>query len=171
MHWARCLSRRTEKGRAYGRLTAKAVAVLEALLWAFHNAKSGLCFPSYERIAEAAGCARSSISGALHALESCGVLSWVHRLKRVRERRPDLFGEGFRIVPARTSNGYWFNDPSPAGQPIPPKANFQSGTPNQGCFLFPRGCLRQGRARPSRPGRGFAKKPAQGLDRRCAMRF
>ena len=48
MHWARCLSRRTEKGRAYGVVTAKALAVLEALLWAFHNAKSGLCFPSYE---------------------------------------------------------------------------------------------------------------------------
>jgi hypothetical protein len=54
MHWARCLARRTEKGRAYGVVTAKALAVLEALLWAFHNAKSGLCFPSYERIAEAA---------------------------------------------------------------------------------------------------------------------
>jgi Helix-turn-helix domain len=134
MHWARCLNRRTERGRAYGQLTAKAVAVLEALLWAFHNAKSGLCFPSYEKIAEAAGCARSSIAGALHALEACGVLSWVHRLKRVRERCSDLFGEGFRIVPARASNGYWFNDPSPAGQPIPPKANFQSGTPNQGFF-------------------------------------
>jgi hypothetical protein len=26
----------------------------------FHNAKSGLCFPSYETIAEAAGCARST---------------------------------------------------------------------------------------------------------------
>ena len=52
MHWARCLSRRTEKGRAYGVITAKAVAVLEALLWAFHNAKRGWCFPSYERIAE-----------------------------------------------------------------------------------------------------------------------
>jgi hypothetical protein len=50
---------RTEKGEAYGVITAKAVAVLEALLWGFHNAKSGLCFPSYERIAEAAGCARS----------------------------------------------------------------------------------------------------------------
>ena len=37
MHWARCLSRRTEKGRAYGIVTAKAVAVLEALLWVFHN--------------------------------------------------------------------------------------------------------------------------------------
>jgi hypothetical protein len=29
-------------------------------LWGFHNAKSGLCFPSYERIAEAAGSARST---------------------------------------------------------------------------------------------------------------
>jgi hypothetical protein len=85
MHWARCLSRRTEKGRAYGPITAKAVAVLEALLWAFHNARSGLCFPSYERIAEAAGCARSSITGALRALEDCGILSWVNRIKRVRE--------------------------------------------------------------------------------------
>jgi hypothetical protein len=45
MHCARCLSRRTEKGRAYGEITAKALAVLEALLWAFHNAKSGICFP------------------------------------------------------------------------------------------------------------------------------
>jgi hypothetical protein len=48
MHWARCLSRRTEKGRAYSRLTAKALAVPEALLWTFHNCRSGFCFPSYE---------------------------------------------------------------------------------------------------------------------------
>jgi hypothetical protein len=34
MHWARCLSRRIEKGRAYGEITANALAVLEALLWA-----------------------------------------------------------------------------------------------------------------------------------------
>ena len=45
MHWARCLTRRIEKGRAYGEITANALAVLEALLWAFHNAKSGICFP------------------------------------------------------------------------------------------------------------------------------
>jgi hypothetical protein len=51
MHWARCLARRTEKGKTYGQVTAKALAVLEALLWSFHNAKSGVCFPSYERIA------------------------------------------------------------------------------------------------------------------------
>ena len=46
MHLARCLSRRTEKGKAYGQITAKALTILEALLWSFHNAKSGLCFPS-----------------------------------------------------------------------------------------------------------------------------
>ena len=92
MHWARCLSRRTEKGRAYGVVTAKALAVLEALLWAFHNAKSGLCFPSYEKIAEAAGCARSTVAEAIKALEDAGVLSWVQRIKRVREQCPDPIG-------------------------------------------------------------------------------
>jgi hypothetical protein len=61
---ARCLSRRIEKGRAYGVVTAKALAVLEALLWAFHNAKSGLCFPSYEKIAEAAHCAQRARGAA-----------------------------------------------------------------------------------------------------------
>jgi AraC-like DNA-binding protein len=117
MHWARCLSRRTEKGRAYGIVTAKALAVLEALLWGFHNAKSGLCFPSYERIAEAAGCARSTVAEALKALEDAGVLSWVQRIKRVREACPDLLGDnGWRWRVLRTSNAYAFNDPSPAGE-------------------------------------------------------
>ena len=74
MHLARCLTRRTEPGKAYGVVTAKALAVLEALLWAFHNAKSGLCFPSYERIAEAAGCARSTVAEAIRALEDAGIL-------------------------------------------------------------------------------------------------
>ena len=50
MHWARCLCRGTEKGWACGQVSAKALTVLEALLWAFHNARSGLCFPSYETI-------------------------------------------------------------------------------------------------------------------------
>ena len=97
--------------------------MLEALLWAFHNAKSGLCFPSYETIAE-----------AIKALEDDGVLSWCHRLKRVRERCSDLFGEGYRIVPARTSNAYNFTDPSPAGRPTPPKSEKPTGTANQVYF-------------------------------------
>src|SRR5271157_244982 len=72
MHLARCLSRRTEKGRAYGVVTAKTLAVLQALLWSFHNSRSGLCFPSLDRIAEAAGCARSTVQLAMLALEDAG---------------------------------------------------------------------------------------------------
>ena len=74
MHRARALMHRTEKGKAYGQITAKALAVLEALLWGFHNARSGLCFPSYEKIAEKAGCARSTVAEALKALEAAGLL-------------------------------------------------------------------------------------------------
>jgi helix-turn-helix protein len=136
MHLARCLSRRTEPGRHYGQLTAKAVAVLEAILWTFHNAKSGLCYPSYEAIAEAAGCARSTVAEAIKALEEAGVLSWVHRLKRVRVACPDLFGgEGSRIVPQRTSNAYHFADlGTPAGRPNSPESEKPTGTPTQGFF-------------------------------------
>jgi hypothetical protein len=39
MHRARALMHRTEKGKHYGKLTAKYVAVLEALLWCFHKAQ------------------------------------------------------------------------------------------------------------------------------------
>jgi Helix-turn-helix domain len=96
MHLARALMRRTEVGKAYGQITAKALAVLEALLWSFHNAKSGLCFPSYERIAKAACCARSTVAEAIKALEDAGILSWVNRIKRVAETTPDLFGHRTR---------------------------------------------------------------------------
>ena len=145
MHWARCLSRRTEKGKAYGVVTAKALAVLEALLWAFHNARSGVCFPSYERIAEAAGCARSTVAEALRALEVAGVLSWVNRIKRVREPCSDLLGDqGWRWRVLRTSNAYAFNDPSPAGsQPNSSKSEKETGTLNQE-FFSPRRASRGG---------------------------
>ena len=136
MHWARCLSRRTEKGKAYGVVTAKALAVLEALLWAFHNARSGHCFPSYEAIAEAAHCARSTVAEAIKALEDAGVLSWVHRVKRVRERCGDLLGaNGWRWRVLRTSNAYNFRDPSPAAdRPNSTKSEKPTGTPNQEFF-------------------------------------
>ena len=136
MHWARCISRRTEKGRAYGEITAKALAVLEALLWAFHNAKSGLCFPSYEKIAEAASCARSTVAEAIKALEDAGVLSWVHRIKRVREAAPDLFdGRGWRWRVNRTSNAYNFRDPGAATEaPVATKSEKPTGTANQAFF-------------------------------------
>jgi Helix-turn-helix domain len=137
MHWARCLSRRTEKGRAYGAVSAKALAVLEALLWAFHNAKSGVCFPSYETIAEAAGCARSTVAEAIKALDDAGILTWVQRVKRVRERCSDLLGaNGWRWRVLRTSNAYAFTDPSPASdRPNSSKSEKPTGTPNQDFIL------------------------------------
>jgi len=130
MFVARALMRRAEKGKAYGAITAKALAVLEALLWGFHNARSGLCFPSYAKIAERAGCARSTVAEALKALEAAGVMTWVHRLARVRERCADLFGkEGTRWRVIRTSNGYTFNDPKGAAdRGFSSKSDFPSGT-------------------------------------------
>ena len=130
MHYARALTHRTEKGKAYGAITAKAYDVLEALLWEFHNARSGLCFPSYEKIADRARCARSTVAEALKALEAAGVMTWVNRLVRIRERCPDLFGNmGSRIRVIRTSNGYSFNDPKGAAdRGFPCKSDFQSGT-------------------------------------------
>jgi DNA-binding transcriptional ArsR family regulator len=114
MHRARALSRRTEKGKHYGIITAKALDVLHALLWVFHNGRSGLCFPSYEAIAEKAGCARSTVGEHIKALEDAGLLTWVNRLVRVRERCEDLFGHmGSRVRVIRTSNGYQFRDPLP----------------------------------------------------------
>ena len=138
IHLARCLSRRTEKGRAYGQITAKALAVLDALLWGFHNAKSGLCFPSYEKIAEAACCARSTVAEAIKALEDAGLLTWVNRIVRIRERCEDLFGhQGSRVRVIRTSNGYQFNDPKGAAdRGFSSKSDFQSGTPIQESFLL-----------------------------------
>jgi AraC-like DNA-binding protein len=130
MTLARALMRRTEKGKAYGQVTAKALAVLEALLWGFHNARSGLCFPSYETIAARAGCARSTVAEAIKALEEAGLLTWVNRIKRVKERCEDLFGRfGTCVRVVRTSNGYRFNDPKGmASKGYPSKSDFPSGT-------------------------------------------
>ena len=74
---ARVLMRPIASGKHYGEITAKHFAVLQALLWSFHNAASGLCFPSYEAIAEKAGCARSTVAEAIKALEKAGLLTWV----------------------------------------------------------------------------------------------
>jgi hypothetical protein len=102
-----------------------ALDVLGALLWAFHNARTGCCFPSYERIAERAGCARSTVAEAIKALEGAGVLTWQNRITRIREACTDLFGRNawrWRVI--RTSNAYVFHDPAS-------KSDQRTGTPDQ----------------------------------------
>jgi hypothetical protein len=123
MTLARALSHRTEKGKAYGVVTAKFLAVLDALVWGFHNAATGRCFPSYEAIAQRAACARSTVYAAIYALEAAGILTWVNRIVRVRDWEDDLFGRArTRVRVVRTSNQYVLIDPRPS------KSEFPTGT-------------------------------------------
>jgi hypothetical protein len=124
--YARAWSRRNAKpGHRTGPVTRAFLDVLRALLWGFHNSRTGCCFPSYERIAERAECARSTVAEALKALEFAGMLTWQHRITRIREHCRDLFGHGgwrWRVI--RTSNAYCFRDPAS-------KSENRTGTQNQ----------------------------------------
>ena len=87
--------------------------VLKALLWRFHGADGGgRCFPSFERIAAAAKCHRDTVCEAIKALEAAELLTWVHRIARIRRHERDLLGllaTVWQVI--RTSNGYRFIDP------------------------------------------------------------
>jgi hypothetical protein len=125
--WDRQNRQPGQRGGAIGRA---ALDVLSALLWVFHNARSGCCFPSYERIAEKAGVARSTVAEAIKALEFAGVLTWQNRIVRIRERCRDLFGrDGWRWRVIRTSNAYVFRDPLSGG--FSSKSDQRTGTPDQ----------------------------------------
>jgi helix-turn-helix protein len=132
--YARAWSARNRlPGQHKGPITRAFLDVLGALLWGFHNSRSGVCFPSYEAIAEKAECARSTVAEALKALEWAGVLTWQHRITRIRERCRDLFGrEGWRWRVIRTSNAYIFRDQQVAvSGGFPSKSENPTGTQNQ----------------------------------------
>jgi hypothetical protein len=115
-------------------ITRAFLEVLQALLWGFHNSRSGVCFPSYAAIAIRAGCARSTVAEALKVLEWAGVLTWQHRITRIRERCTDLFGRTslrWRVI--RTSNAYVFRDPQQANSS---KSENPRGTRNQDAFIL-----------------------------------
>ena len=113
--WDRRHRQPGQRGGALGRAT---LDVLGALLWQFHNARTGCCFPSYERIASKAGCARSTVAEAIKVLEFAGVLTWQNRIVRIREHCRDLWGrEGWRWRVIRTSNAYVFRDHRPPPRP------------------------------------------------------
>src|ERR1700729_61382 len=132
--YARAWSARKRQDRQHrGPITRAFHDVLGALLWGFHNSRSGVCFPSYEAIAAKAECARSTVAEALKVLEWAGVLTWVHRIARIQVRERDLFGRWasrWRVI--RTSNAYVFHDPQarPAGIPASKSGN-RLGTQNQ----------------------------------------
>src|SRR6478672_9033374 len=126
-------ARHRQPGQHKGPITRAFLEVLEALLWGFHNARTGCCFPSYEAIAAQAECARSTVAEALKALEWAGVLTWQNRIARIQVRERDLFGRWasrWRVI--RTSNAYVFCDPQqhPEGVPASKPEN-PPGTQNQ----------------------------------------
>jgi hypothetical protein len=126
-------ARNRQPGQHKGPITRAFLDVLEALLWGFHNSRSGCCFPSYEAIAARAECARSTVAEALKALEWAGVLTWQNRITRIRERYRDLFGhQGWRWRVIRTSNAYVFRDPKAAvSGGFASKSENRAGTLNQ----------------------------------------
>ena len=126
-------ARHRQPGQHGGPITHAAQRVLGALLWRAHNSRDGRCFPSYERIAAAAGVARSTVAEAIKALEFAGVLSWQNRITRALVRQRDLFGRWTtRWTVIRTSNAYVFRDPQRqlAGVPAAKSEN-RTGTPDQ----------------------------------------
>jgi hypothetical protein len=135
MAYASAWSARNKQPRQHkGPITRAFLEVLEALLWGFHNSRSGCCFPSYVAIAAKAECVRSTVAEALKVLEWAGVLTWQNRITRIHVRERDLFGHWasrWRVI--RTSNAYVFHDPlqRPAGVPTSKSEN-QIGTQNQG---------------------------------------
>ena len=89
-------ARHRQPGQHKGPITRTFLEVLEALLWGFHNSRSGCCFPSYEAIATRAECNRDTVYEALKVFERAGVLTWQNRIARIRERCRDLFGHEAR---------------------------------------------------------------------------
>jgi hypothetical protein len=83
--------------------------VLRALLKRFYCHRDGTCFPSYDAIAEAAGCVRSTVAKKLRILEQLGIIQTIRRkvvasfTSRVHRVRFD--------VAVQTPNSYRFNIP------------------------------------------------------------
>jgi hypothetical protein len=125
LHQARAMMRPVEKGAHYGAVSAKAYAVLCALLMQFHNCGSGRCFPSYKAISNAAGCCERTVAAALAALEESGLLTVCNRLVRVRWK--DELSRAWRTRICRTSNCYSF----PGGAAQSSNGNLPRGTGNQ----------------------------------------
>jgi hypothetical protein len=126
-------ARNRQPGQHKGPITRTFLDVLQALLWGFHNSRTGCCFPSYEAIAERADCARSTVAEALKVLEWAGVLTWQHRIARALVRQRDLFGRwSNRWTVIRTSNAYVFRDPQQPLTGVPAaKSENPTGTLNQ----------------------------------------
>ena len=134
-------ARRKQPGQHRGPLTRATGEVLEALLYGFHNAHTGACFPSYEANAARAECCRDTVRIAIAALELARVITWANRIVRERVPSQDPL-TGRRVLRWRiraSSNAYTFHDPvakMAETRAVSSKAENPPGTLNQ-TFLRP----------------------------------
>ena len=125
-------ARHRQPGQHRGPITRAFLEVLEALLWGFHNARTGRCFPSTRRSPPRPSAAGTRSRGA----EGAGVgrrADLADRIARIQVRERDLFGRWasrWRVI--RTSNAYVFRDPQQRSEGVPAsKSENPAGTLNQ----------------------------------------
>jgi hypothetical protein len=105
---AEALDRRTRTKRQHGGvLKGKGLDVLRALLRRFYSYRTGETYPSYEQIAEAAGCCRATVAAKLRILAELGIVEVIRR--KVVERFVSAVHRVRFDVPVQTSNSYVFN--------------------------------------------------------------
>jgi hypothetical protein len=108
---AEALERRTRtKGQHGGVLKGKGLDVLRALLRRFYSYRTGECFPSWEAIAEAAGCCRETVRQKLAILERLGIIETIRR-KVIATYTSRAHRVRFDVA-VQTSNSYVFNIPT-----------------------------------------------------------
>ena len=109
---AEALDRRTRGKRQHGGLLkAKGLDVLRALLRRFYSHRDGTCYPSYDAIAEAAGCCRRTVATKLQILADIGIIEAIRR-KVVASFTSAVHRARFDVA-VQTSNSYVFNFAQP----------------------------------------------------------
>jgi hypothetical protein len=121
------LLRKSQKFKHYGLITDKVYEVARTLLLDFHNSKTGLCYPSIGRIAQAANCSDWLVKKALRLLEMIGLV-----VRYNRNTIAWLWDEGtqrYRNRWIRTSNCYVFNAEFGKGEKSCPQASMGAKQP------------------------------------------
>lgn len=108
------LERRTKlPGRRNGIVSVIGIIVLRALLFRFHNSKSGLLCPSYDALKKHTGLCKQSIATALARLELAGVAKITRRLCRQQVHRTSPITGADELVALTTNatNLYALSEP------------------------------------------------------------
>jgi hypothetical protein len=87
--------------------------VLVAILYDFHNSKTGACYPTRDKIAARAGVCLKTVDRAKAALEQLKLITWTRCLCRDRS--------GLSV---NSANGYVLNDPKGQSYPTTTKTTF-----------------------------------------------